>query len=488
MAGASSLVWLERRFQMMVTAARWIGVGLALVLLVACGRLGAAGTGAASSATAGGVATTTPATTTAPTATPSPTVVPTATGLPAATPTAVATSVPATAAVSPTPFTVTAAPAWSALGAITPVWVQHGGFDQPIAGDPQDPRRVAYCAPDGIHYTPDGGATWTTIPMAGAAQAASRTAYPLMHSASQSGGGPPTCVAVTLDPDHPASFYATFAAYRQAAPPIYYVGYSTADDGRSWQAVPAAGGDDQGQFGGFQINGRAVQALRAAPVRFSGLPADGSPAPATPTSLAAEQTDDGGRTWHAVALDCPGAGPCLRFGPLASGIGSCAMHGYLQPILVSGDGGRTWGEAGWPAGSNACTDSELVSLSPSDVVLLAADAPYPLLLTRDGGRTWQALTLPAVPGSPDAAPSFSSLLMLPDGSLLAQAQGQAGWYALPMGGRAWCALPSSGLPPARAAVRVIGDRLWWLGASGPTGQSVAPRSVAVGSLRCGVGA
>src|SRR5581483_9359556 len=263
-----------------------------------------------------------------------------------------------------------AGPDWASLGLVAPLWVARS---TPIVGQSfaSVAGRIAYCAPGGIPLSRDGGATWTIISTAPVLQAAATSGYPLLTT----GDVPPACTALALDPTYPDSLYAVFPSARgpYGAPPIIFVGYHTADGGQGWQPIPTPPGIDREQFGGFQVDGTAVQALFARPASTAG----------TPPGFLLEQTADGGQSWASPPLvDCPATGPCVRWGPAPNAIGSCAMHARIQPVEVSSDGGQSWSPAGFGGeavetglgGVNACALNELAALAEREVLLLTGDA------------------------------------------------------------------------------------------------------------------
>ena len=316
------------------------------------------------------------------------------------------------------------------------------------------------------------------MPTAGVASVAAATDFSIFDS----GSPPATCSAVALDPDHPESLYAAFPTFKknEGAPPIFYVGYVTTDNGRTWSPVPAPSGFTLGQFGGFSVTDHGVQAF------FGGAPSIDVPA-TSKTNSAVEQTTDGGRNWPPAQLSCPADGPCVRWGPLPSGIGSCAMHGYFQSIETSQDGGQTWTVPSWPSGANGCDSNELVGLGPSTVALLsgnpAIEGSYPLLISRDSGQTWAVIALPPLPGH-GGEPLPYSTHFLANGGLLAQSSGGGPWQLLLPGASNWCAVTdvSTGVEPD--SVRAAADRLWWLEQGSSPNSTPTPHSARLDDVRC----
>lgn len=421
---------------------------------------------------------------------------PAATALPtmAAATTATTAGRPAPSPTAPAgPFPVatpTAAHSWASLGAVQPLWLDYSaGLAGGLFADPADPRRLAYCAPAAIYRSLDGGASWSAIPTTGVAGAAAATGYSLPRIGSEQAA--PPCRFAVLDPDHSQSIYAVFATVQQpqdAPPPEFLGGFFTSDGGQTWQPVPVPPETTMGQFGGFRLAGHAVQALfRTAPPAVAG---PGAPATLQVPLPIVEQTSDGGVTWVVASLACPPAGPCVTWGSLPSGIGSCAMHGYDQTLYFSPDGGRTWASPDWPRGANACNPNQLAALSPSMVVLASGGieegGAFPLRLSLDGGRTWQAVGLPPLP--PPATPGvFLGLQLLPDGRLLAT-DGHTVWYLLAPGMSQWCRAIPGTLPASTRIVQVAGDQLWWLEATRDRGAGndarPVPHNLSLADLAC----
>jgi hypothetical protein len=398
--------------------------------------------------------------------------------------------------LAPTPFTITPALAWSSLPAFKPLLVQrssalaqqHSFGVDPALQQRRHPGRLAYCAPGAIQVSMDGGATWSAIDAREVVAATAGISYTLGRpdgSFSPAGAATPECLAVTLDPQHPDSYYATFAAAQKpyGAPPIYFIGYVTTDGGKRWQVVPVPPDHALSQFGGFRSNQPGVQALFS---DTAGPPFDEGPGLGQKVPFTVEQTADGGRTWAASPLACPALGPCATWGPAPNGIGSCAMHGYAQPIEISADGGRSWTVPDWPSRANACQLNELAALGPQRLALLAGPSDYPLSISGDGGKTWQPVALPPLPGSQGNALFYQGLQLLPTGALLSQAQDGQSWEMLLPGAANWCPLAGAAPPVVPdVALQAIGDRLWWLETGTAPGAAPVPRSASLSGLHCG---
>ena len=391
----------------------------------------------------------------------------------------------AEALLSGATFTLDAAPPWSSLTATQPLATTRS---TPLTGpvvtnDDGTPQREAVCVEGSTATSTDGGATWSTISTAGARQTIVDAGFTPFPDRQAAGEPDPACLAILLDAAHPDSIFATFQVSKPpyGAPPIINLGLVSTDAGATWHLVPPPDGAAADGFGGFFSAPAGIEAL------FSATGSENLPL--------VEATDDGGQTWTPEALDCPASGPCVRWGAAANTLGSCAMHEYPQPLLISSDGGQSFGVPTWPASANGCETNEVVALSPTSVLLLRGRDPFPAVISNDGGATWQALALPALPGAPLYDTGFNDLHMLPSGALLASGEsgsslpmgilpaGQADvWYLLPPGATAWCAVDSALLPGNAAGVQVVGMQVWVFP---PIDGSALPAAIDAGSLTCG---
>jgi len=376
--------------------------------------------------------------------------------------------------LAPTSLTVAAAQDWVGLKLGLPASIQapDNPMEQALAIDPKNNQRMAYCAPGAIKLSADAGNTWSSLPTAGAEDAAKGIGY---STGAQGNSGAGQCVSVLLDSEHPQSLYAIFQTVnpQYGAPPIYFMGFYTTDAGKTWKLVPTPSADSsQEAFGGFWSDGNVVQALFGA----------GGQGPDQAPSARVMQTTDGGATWNPGALTCPLAGPCLRFGPHPGSIGG--MGSPLPSfVMASLDAGQTWISTGLSVELRMPAPKELVGFNSAAAALIDSGSSYPFQLTQDGGQTWRPISLPLMPDQSGSPYPFSGLQMMPNGSLLARSQ-DGTWRMLTPGAAQWCAVDMANLPKDNAMndvprMQVVGDRVWWI----PIGAD-HPISAPLAAFRC----
>jgi hypothetical protein len=354
-----------------------------------------------------------------------------------------------------TSFEITSALSWSSLSLGQPLWIEPSAnlINPEVSVDPGDAQRLAYCIPNAIRLSEDGGKAWISIPTQGAAKAlGSQYTFFIQGDSTRQ----VQCLSVTLDPDHPDSFYAVFETAKKnfGAPPVFFMGLVTSDMGKTWKAAPLPSQKMAQSFGGFWSDGKGtVQAL------YTEIPGGPDQAP----TVSVEQTGDGGKTWAQGTLICPASGPCLRWGAAPGAI--TGMGASPQWLYYSSDGGKTWTSHGLSVVIWMVTPGELVASSDKDSILISSAGDFPLRLTQDGGQTWQVVPLPNLPGNDNSGPLFSGLQALPDGSLLAQSSDQT-WFRLSPGTQNWCSLGKANLPSSGERMRASGTDLWWLSADG----------------------
>ena len=362
-------------------------------------------------------------------------------------------------------FEVTTVPAWSQLQVTAPVWIQSSTslLSQTPGLDPANSSRIASCVTGAIKVSSDGGASWTSISTEAVVKIADDMGYSIGLQQL------PACNSVVLDPTRPQSFYAVFggANKQYGAPPTYFLGFYTTDNGTTWKAAPTPPETQNApmieRFGGFWNDGQAIQAL------YSG-DSSGQPGQAAPVLV--EQTTDGGVSWQAGALTCPASGPCLRWGAAPGSISGMGAS-LPQFVMVSEDNGTTWSSSGQYVELHMSGPDELSALSATEAVLISGGATYPLLVTQDSGKTWQAYALPSLPGSQSFGYQFNGLQILPDGSLVAMNPDTGTWYDLPPGGQDWCASKVTIPGYFPVLLQASGDKAWWISPTDGSLQSTA---------------
>jgi photosystem II stability/assembly factor-like uncharacterized protein len=354
-----------------------------------------------------------------------------------------------------TSFEINSALSWSSLSLGLPLWIQPSAnlISPEVSVDSGDAQRLAYCIPNAIRLSKDGGKTWTSIPTQGATKAVG-SQYTFFSQGDNT--GQVQCLSVTLDAAHPDSFYAVFETANKSygAPPVFFMGFVTRDKGKTWKAAPAPSQKMNESFGGFWSDRKGtVQAL------YNENPGGPDQAP----TVNVEQTSDGGKTWAQGRLICPTSGPCLRWGAAPGAI--TGMGASPQWLYYSSDGGKTWTSPGLSVEIWMVTPGELVASSDKEGILISSAGDFPLRVSQDGGQTWQVVSLPSLPGNDNSGPLFNGLQALPDGSLLAQSSDQT-WFRLSPGAQNWCPLGKVNLPGSGERMRASGSNLWWLSTEG----------------------
>lgn len=263
----------------------------------------------------------------------------------------------------------------------------------------------------------------------------------------------------------PSSLFITVDATAASAggnPPYFHIPFASTNLGATWQAVSAPPGMTLSNFAGYRPVGSRVYALWTRGSRV--------------VSVA---TTNGGLSWHPSPLACPASGACLLMGPgepFSPGIGG----NVLQPIWRH-NRQRLWVQSA----QRDITDStlQLASLADGAALLIDSASPYPVQMTTDGGRTWQSVALPNTPGV-FPGPPYQSLLLLPNGALLASlgmGGGAPAWHLLPPASGQWQSVPVSVLPSTAAGLTAARGRLWWYPPA-PAGQPMVVHSTPLGAL------
>jgi hypothetical protein len=329
-------------------------------------------------------------------------------------------------------------------------------FNRVVSVDPADQHRIAYCAPDEIRLSLDGGQTWDeTIPTSGVSTVAEQNGYTLY------GGGPPsatTCLSVTFDPDHSATIYAVFTAAQEqvGAPPVFYLGYYTTDNGNTWKMVPPPTSSSLEHFGGFWNLGEgAVEAMFHSPDQE--------------TNIAIQETGDGGESWQPGELSCPRSGRCVRWGAAASNIPGMGSP-LPQKILSSLDGGDTWSSIEPPVELRTPAPNQLVALSDHEIMIISGSIglstsepeAQPLRYSNNNGLNWQMIEIPPLVSEGAKTSYFPGLQILPDESYITQDLESSTWLWLSPSSPIWCPVDTDRLPAVPQLLQSVGDQLWWV--------------------------
>ena len=325
--------------------------------------------------------------------------------------------------------------------------------------------------PDSIAVTPQGavvlanGSLWRTGSSGAARQVPLGRVAPQAQQLGYSTGAIPRVHGVKGVAGFPWSLFITVDATASSAggnPPFFHIPFTSTNLGATWQAVSAPRGMTLSNFSGYRAVGARVYTLWSA----------GS-------QVVSDATTNGGLTWQPAPLACPPSGACLLMGPgepFSAGIGG----NVLQPIWRRNRQHR-WLQSA--RGDITRSTLQIVDLQDGAALLIDSVSADPVQITTDGGRTWQSAALPSLP-SLLAEPPYQSLLMLPDGALLASRESSGAaptWYLLPAGSGSWQSVPASVLPRTASPVTAVGGRLWWC-RTGPAGQAATVHSTPLGAL------
>jgi len=331
-----------------------------------------------------------------------------------------------------------------------------------VSVDPLNEERLAYCAPQEIRHSTDGGQSWETVSTSGVAAVAESNGYSIYDNDP---AFPMACLSVTLDPLNSASFYGVFTTAHQAygAPPVFYMGFSTHDGGTTWQLIPHPSDRTSEDFGGFWIDGDgSIEALFSKSAQSTD----------SQNPVYVQEALDGGQTWEPGVLSCPAFGPCLRWGPAPFSIPGMGSP-LPQSVLVSFDDGETWQDIKPPAELRAPPPNQLAAFADEEAAIVSSSialsdsgtSQQPYRKTQDSGLTWENIPLPSLPVEDPSFTYFPGLQILPDGSFLSQNGEGTDWYWLPTGDQEWCAISIDTLPDYPVLLRAVGQRLWWVNPS-----------------------
>ena len=348
-------------------------------------------------------------------------------------------------------------------------------FNQLVSVDPGDPMRIAYCAPGEIRASQDAGQAWEVIPTTGVMAVAQESGYELFYGDPSAEDA---CLTVTSDPVWEDSYYAVFAAAltEYGAPPLFYLGFYTMDNGETWQLVEPPQGATLEDFGGFwNLALDSVQAQFFPSGSWS----------QEPEAILITETRDGGTDWQPGELSCPAVDPCLRWGPAPSNIPGMGSP-LPQSIFYSLDAGDNWSTIDPPVELRAPAPNQLVSTSASQVmiisggILLSEQVP-PLRTSNDAGASWQPVSLPNFSTGEVNTDYFPGLQYLPNHTYLSQAPEDSTWYWLPPDLPIWCPVNTDRLPAFPVLLQAVGDRVWWVDP-----QTQQAESISISELSCAV--
>ncbi len=336
---------------------------------------------------------------------------------------------------------------WASLGRVRPLLVQPSGWGSPIAAQPGS-ATAGWCTPKGVEIASGAGRP-TLVP--------DRSVGPMLtrsHLALSSLPGSTTavvaCEDVALDPSHPKTIYAAFAAaHGGLIPPSYAVALVTTNVGRSWRFVPPPTGYSLTDFAGFVERPRGVEMLYSSNYFFP-------PTPGQSAAFVIAASATGGRSWADAGLNCPAGAPCVIFGPEAPQ-GACGMSEWKQSVLVGAfdevGGATRWRAAGAVNSVNQCGSQQLIDTASGDEFLVDRTRSNALLFTHDGVH-WTPVSLPKIGGAPVGgrfAPWGQIMTLAANGTLVAVAGTPLATAEhlemLKAGSTAWCAtravLPSA---------------------------------------------
>ncbi|MDH2902729.1 MAG: hypothetical protein PXZ08_02095 [Actinomycetota bacterium] len=326
---------------------------------------------------------------------------------------------------------------------------------------------IAWCPSSGIDLS--GGPTLVRVSTTGVAAALRGSNLSLPPPVPSS----PPCATVLLDPLHHASVYASFSTeVEQGAPPLYFAGLYTTNDGATWHRVPSPAGMKPDDFGGFVVRANDVEAMFVSPNN------GGSQTPWGTVNgrVVTEVSANGGQTWSSATLGCPSVGPCTIFGPYEWG--HCAMNAAPQSVLhgtasANSKPTATWSTTLWTQTVNSCFSPQLAVTSSRNLMLVDPSSQYPLLRSTDAGQTWAPISIPLVTTagySTSPGAWGNSMLLAPDGSLfsvITSSSGQRdGLFRLEPGATTWCQVPKVFSVPASNSfpgpLHIRGANLVWV--------------------------
>jgi photosystem II stability/assembly factor-like uncharacterized protein len=325
----------------------------------------------------------------------------------------------------------------SAPAAVKALWLQSLRMSTPSTGwalyFAGNPSTAPLGTPTLLVRTTDGARTWTDVTPAAAVALLSTT------GASQ-----------VLDAVGPESAYLAVTASSNGSPLGTTRVFATTDGGRTWtESAPirADGYTSQLSFtdsrDGWLLWNEGA-AMGRNPVRVYRTTDGGAH-----WSITAQSPPMNSNSTAGIPVGCDKTG--ITFASAAAGwlTSECAV-GLSGELLVSRDGGLTWGPQQLPVPASLCGDTDCVLTGPEFtngtgfVTVAAYSGATTLLVTRDLGQTWLSVPLPdgyAYGKYPYPQIKFFD----PEHGVLVSAgsQGTIGtvFYTTSDGGQTWTAVP-----------------------------------------------
>lgn len=243
-------------------------------------------------------------------------------------------------------------------------WAQFGSADvHSLAFVGDDPQHLLFGHHGGLEETKDGGRTWSPLPVRDDAMSMS-----LASDASIVIAGHDVFVA-SRDGGQ------TWAPIQGDLPSLDIHGFTRdpADPARMWAYLATGGLWESTDFGAHFARVREDNVLfptavkAGATTRLFGVDSNGLSA-----------SDDGGRTWTALAA--PPTFPMTAFA--ASADGSVLYAGASDGLFRSADGGRSWTNTAYADSAFA------IAVSPDGQTVAVVSRETEFYRSADGGATW----------------------------------------------------------------------------------------------------
>ncbi|PSR24807.1 MAG: hypothetical protein C7B46_20900 [Sulfobacillus benefaciens] len=119
--------------------------------------------------------------------------------------------------------------------------------------------------------------------------------------------------------------------------------------------------------------------------------------------------------------------------------------------------------------------SNIALMPHQQALLISGSSSYPVQFSTTDGAAWQNLTIPTPPNATTQQSPYQTLLILPNGSLLALVSQNTGsaWFLLPPQATGWQAVPNSVLPTGIGTLTITNNGVWW-NTSNPEDESEPP--------------